>query len=59
VKVSSEKVFIFKLVEGREKVVETLVYSDIITAQSLQIQVQEYRYRYNSTTCTDTEVQLV
>jgi hypothetical protein len=39
VQVSSERIVIFKLVEGREKAVQTLGYSDLLTAQPVSIQV--------------------
>ncbi len=37
--VSSERIVIFKLVEGREKAVQTLGYSDLLTAQPVSVQV--------------------
>ena len=37
--VSSERIVIFKLVEGREKAVQTLGYSDLLTAQPVTVQV--------------------
>jgi hypothetical protein len=39
VQVSSERIVIFKLVEGREKAVQTLGYSDLLTAQPVSVQV--------------------
>ena len=39
-KVSSERVVIFKMVEGREKAVQSLGYSDLFTAQAVQAQVK-------------------
>jgi hypothetical protein len=38
--VSSERIVIFKLVEGREKAVQTLGYSDLLTAQPVSVQVR-------------------
>jgi hypothetical protein len=40
VQVSSERIVIFKLVEGREKAVQTLGYSDLLTAQPVSVQVR-------------------